>query len=305
MSGALPLVAIRQAIEEAVASVTLPPSFRTLLRIPLQQPGKALHHADTPSLWPAAVLAASNAAHGDPRRAVRVAAAVELFMAALDVFDEVEDDDRSATVEAAGVPQAINVATALLLLAQQTLLALLAEGLAADRVMGLTRILVGAGLEATGGQHRDLASEGDRQLSSADALAIARLKAGALAGGAVALGAALGTEDAELLALYRDWGRHFGTLAQIANDMRDAGSSVGKSDAARNKGTLPLIFARGDESDDEAIPPNADTLAASGALHFAWVIREIERQECETILAQLATRGQRIETLHALLAMVG
>lgn len=296
MSGAFPQVKVGQIITEAVASVTLPPSFRTLLLIPLRQPGKTLHPSGEHPLWPSLVLATSAAAGGADHIAVRVAAAVELFMAALDVFDDVEDGDQSAIIDAAGLPQATNVATALLLLAQQTLLALADTGLAAARVLRLARTLTAAGVEATGGQHGDLAAEADRPISATEAHTIAQQKAGALTAGAAALGALLGTDDPEVVALYRAWGLHFGTLAQIQNDIRDAEAPDVKSDLARGKSTLPLIYARGTE------PGETTTLAASGALHFAWVIREIERQACEDLLTQLAARGHTVVRLHALLA---
>lgn len=294
MSGAFPQAELSHTITEAVASPTLPPSLRTLLLIPLQQPGKVLHPANEHPFWPALVLATSAAAGGDPRAAVRVGAAVEIFMAALDLFDEVEDGDQSATIAAAGTAQATNVATALLLLAQQTLLTLTELGLTAERVLTLVRALTAAGVAATGGQHSDLAAEADRLISATDAHAIARQKAGALAAGAATLGALLGTDDPALLALYHEWGLHLGTLAQIQNDMRDAEAPDLKSDLARGKGTLPLIYVRGNAAGD------ATTLATSGALHFAWVVREIERQACEEALGALAARGHIVVRLRSL-----
>lgn len=299
MGGVFPSGELRRVIREAVASVTLSPSFHSLLLIPLSQPGKALHPADEHPLWPSLVLATSDAVGGDLHSALRVAAAIEIFMAALDVFDEIEDGDQSAIIDAAGTAQATNVATALLLLAQQTLLTLTDSGLAAERALLLARTLTAAGVEATGGQHGDLAAEADRTISAADAHAIARQKAGALMAGATTLGALLGTDDPEVLALYREWGLHLGTLAQIQNDIRDAEAPATKSDLARGKSTLPLIYARG-ATTGEVLP-----LATSGALHFAWVVREIERQACEDALAQLAARGHTVTRLHALLARLG
>jgi geranylgeranyl diphosphate synthase type I len=280
---------------EVVASPTLSPSLRTLLLIPLQQPGKVLHSSGEHPLWPSLVLATSAATGGDPRAAVRVGVAVEIFMAALDIFDEVEDGDQSTTVDAAGPAQATNVATALLLLAQQLLLTLTDVGLTAERVLLLARTLAAAGVEATGGQHRDLAAEEDHVISAADAHAIARQKAGALTAGAATLGALLGTDDPEVLALYHEWGVHLGTLSQIQNDIRDAQAPEIKSDLARGKSTLPLIYARGTAAGE------ATTLAASGALDFAWVVREIERQACEEAIGALTERGHATVRLQALL----
>lgn len=273
----------------------LPASFSDLLRIPLRQPGKTLAGAERP-LWPATVLAACTAAGGDVAIGRKVAAAVEIFMASLDVFDEIEDGDHSPTAEAAGAARALNAATALLLLAQQALLQLPSDHVPAGRVLQMARVLTEAGLTATGGQHRDLATEGDRALSPEGALETARLKAGALAAGACRLGALVGTADPELLGLYHAWGHHYGTAAQLANDLHDAENVERKTDAERQKGTLPLLYAR---QGGEGAP--ATGLAAGGALHFTWVILEIERQKCTDILGQLAARGQEITALRHLL----
>jgi geranylgeranyl pyrophosphate synthase len=296
VSGAFPQTELSQIITEAVASGTLPPSLRALLLIPLQQRGKVLHPSGEYAFWPSLVLATSTAAGGDLALAVRVGAAVEIFMAALDVFDEVEDGDQAELIDAAGVPQATNVATSLLLIAQRTILALTDTALAPERVLLLASTLTTAGVEATGGQHSDLAAEGDRTISAADSYAIAQQKAGALAAGIATLGALLGTAEPEVLALYHAWGLHLGTLAQLQNDIRDAEAPAAKSDLARGKGTLPLIYARGTGTGETT------TLAESGALHFAWVVREIERQACADVLARIAARGHAVAQLNTLLA---
>jgi len=298
-----PLTEISQVIHEAVASLALPPSFFSLLLLPLQQPGKVLHSADDVPLWPAIVLATGVATGADPRIAIRVAAANEIFMAGLDVLDEVEDNDQSTLIDVAGVPRAINTGTALLLIAQRLLLTLPAHGAPIEQSIALTSILTEAGIHATGGQDTDLATSTGQQTSSAEALAIARAKSGALVAGTAKLGARVGTADPALLALYHQWGEHFGTLLQIANDIGDATSET-KSDAAQRKATLPLIFARGEEREG-ASNVTQETLKKSGAFHFAWVVREIERQHCESLLVDLAARGQRVDRLHALLAWLG
>ncbi len=150
MSGASPRDELIQTITETVASQALPPSLRTLLLLPLQQPGKVLHPDCDYAFWPALVSATSTATGGDPGAAVRVEAAIEMFIAALDVFDEVEDGDQSPSVEAAGMAQATNAATALLFLAQQLLLTLTDFGLPAERVLLLARTLTTMGVAATG-----------------------------------------------------------------------------------------------------------------------------------------------------------
>ena len=230
----------------------------------------------------------------------KVAAAVEIYMAGLDLLDEIEDGDYSPTVDTVGMPQALNIATALLFLAQSVLISLTDDGVSPGRVLLMTKMLNDAGLEATGGQHRDLAGERDLAISFDDALQTARMKAGTLMAGACALGALVATEDPALLALYHEWGMHYGTAAQLSNDLHDAENEAAKSDIARQKGTLPLLYARADEGTIET--PSSP--AASGALHFTWVVLEIERQRCAELADQLLTRGQASDNLRQQLGSV-
>jgi geranylgeranyl pyrophosphate synthase len=285
-----------------VEGANLPASFRALLYVPLQQGGKTLAGAPRPKL-PAVVLGSAAATGGSARAAARVAAALELFLAGLDVLDEVEDGDYSPLTERAGQARALNASTALLLLAQRVLSQLVDDGVSAERVPLFLRILTDAGLAATGGQHLDLSGEGQADLSTDDALAIARGKSGALIAGACRLGALLGTGDEELLALYEAWGRHYGTAAQLANDLHDAENASRKSDWDRAKGTLPLIYSRGSRAIAGVAGEQAarESLQVSGALHFTWVVLEVERGACARILDRLAARGQSVEHLRALL----
>jgi competence protein ComQ len=231
----------------------------------------------------------------------RVAAAVEIFMAGLDVLDEVEDGDQSPTVEAVGTAQALNIATALLFLGQQTLFTL-GDDRAAASGAAFARVLTEIGLRATGGQHGDLASEGMAGITPDEALEIAREKSGRLVGGACRLGAMVGAADGALLDLYETWGQHFGLAAQLANDLHDADHDSAKSDQARQKATLPLLYTRRLAN----LGPSASgALANSGALHFTWVVLEIERQKCVELLGQLAARGQEVGDLRSLLGRVG
>jgi geranylgeranyl pyrophosphate synthase len=89
---------------------------------------------------------------------------------------------------------------------------------------------------------------------------------------------------------------HFGTAAQLANDLHDATAPDLKSDLERQKGTLPLTFTRRNANDVD--PGN---IAASGALHFTWVVLEMERDACRDIGEQLAARGQDVSVLLDLL----
>jgi len=65
-----------------------------------------------------------------------------------------------------------------------------------------------------------------------------------------------------LLDLYHQWGRHYGTAAQLSNDLHDAENQQSKSDIERHKGTLPLLYAR-------AIAPPMQTTEPTSGLAVA------------------------------------
>src|SRR5690606_23856455 len=131
---------VGQEIRTAIDENSGPDSFRDLLYLPLRQPGKVLGGAPSPR-WVMLVCAASRAAGGAQAATARVAAAVELFVAAADLFDEIEDGDASAVVTASSLGQAANVASALLMLAQECLARLGGTEIPAHRVPDFCRTL--------------------------------------------------------------------------------------------------------------------------------------------------------------------
>lgn len=288
--------AIRTILLEALGALDAPPSFSALLAIPLSQPGKVLGKSGRVT-WVQSVLATCEAAGGDPTIGAWVAAAVECVMASLDLLDEIEDGDASPTVSAVGMPQALNAATALLLFGQRLLLNMPSrDGLPSPT--DLVRTLTDNCLTATVGQHRDLSSGGYAVTTSEEVVLIARRKAGALARAACRLGAMIGTSDQALLELYGRWGEHFGTASQLANDLHDALDSTEKSDLAQRKSTLPLIFQHRFASDTG----RTLDVPESGALHFTWVVVELERQRCRDIADELAARGQFVAPLRRIVS---
>jgi geranylgeranyl pyrophosphate synthase len=105
-----------------------------------------------------------------------------------------------------------------------------------------------------------------------------------------------------LLALYEQFGTHFGTMHQLANDLHDAQKQGSKSDLARKRPTLPITYFRMGLLDDDqgAAELRPDDLVNSGALHFTWVVVERERQRCREVIEKLASKGQDPTSLQSL-----
>ncbi|MDI3339975.1 MAG: polyprenyl synthetase family protein [Sphaerobacter sp.] len=283
---------MRQIVETAVAAACIPDAYRDLLCIPLRQRGKVLS-GDLEPRWPVLVLAVSVAVRGPALPAAQVAAAVEVFMAALDVLDDIQDGDPSPLIDTAGIGQAVGVAGALLVLAYELLGRLEEVGLPADRIPAFIQGLSRCALTAGGGQYLDLASEGRPDLSLDEALDIGRRKGGELAAAACRLGALVGTQDENELALYESLGRHLGTVEQLANDLQDAAVGAVKTDRERGKRTLPLVYAgaRDGREIDEC-----------EAQFFTRVVMEGERERVREILERLAARGHAVAALARLVS---
>ncbi len=233
----------RQIVIDTLKGASLPVPFETLLLIPLQQPGRLLN-VDDPSRWTRLIEACCHSANGLVDLVPRVAAAFEVCIAALDVLDEVEDGDASALIDQVGDSRSINVSTSLLSLSHLILSATTEQTLVPTLESQLHRAMSSSIMAATVGQDMDLQSEEQLVTDVNVALQVARQKSGSLGAGACHMGALLGTQDDRILEVYRQFGHHFGTMSQIANDIHDQDTPDIKTDVSRNKPTLPNYISK-------------------------------------------------------------
>lgn len=293
---------VQRIVMEALDTERLPDTLRPLLEIPLRQRGKVFSSDPAPR-WPTLVIASAQAARGRVEVAARIAAAVEVFLAAADILDEVQDGDDSPVVSASTESDALNVVIIMLALAQHIIAGLDADGIPPASIPSFSRILSLGALRAAAGQHLDLRAEGSSSISLEEARDIARMKAGSLAGMACRLGAMAGVDDPAMLDLYEQFGIHLGTMAQLLNDAKDFQAAGGKTDALRAKGTLPLLYHRAMDDGTERGENSwrdASTHESHGAVEFAWVVAEIERAAALTIAEKLSQMGQDARHLTAL-----
>jgi len=233
-----------------------PASLRTAIEYSLLAPGKRLR--------PILVLLANQAAGGSAEQAWPAACAVEMIHAYSLIHDDLpamDDDDLRRGLPTChkkfGEALAILAGDALLTLAFQVLASRYPPATAAVSMKELACGSGGAGM--VGGQVLDLAAEGKmagerRPESVTDLEGIHRLKTGALfqsclrMGLYAAQGERPGGADSELKNRLDDYGRAFGLMFQIQDDLLDvegsseeAGKRVGK-DAARGKLTYPGLL---------------------------------------------------------------
>ncbi len=187
--------------------------------------------------------------------------AIECFVCALDLLDDIEDEDQTPTVQELGVARTLNVSTTLFMMTQQTLLSLAQQDIPTERVLRLLDTLQSSALQATAGQHRDLLAEqrSARDMSDEECIEIAAGKAGAIMRLACLVGALLAGADEVLSVQFGEMGELLGIAHQLDNDSHDlyyllqgqtssvdaANNKTGsvKSDLVRGKKTLPVVLA--------------------------------------------------------------
>jgi geranylgeranyl diphosphate synthase type I len=312
----------------------LPPDLITLGKMALHARGKVMAwsraqetgaEASLPR-WPLFVLLGSRAALPDAERgrwreALPAAVAVEIAIAAADLIDEWTDGDDSPLIEQYGPGQAINAANLMLVMAQQVLV------WEAQRPGGSAHAVAALGalqdmlVEAAVGQHLDMAYErmDYRDVTPEMSGTMTDKKAGALIGGACRMGALMAGAEAEVVALVWRFGRQVGGMAQLANDIQDVlplgtevvGADGGtdaliaspKTDLARRKRTLPIVFALREEAagpnavqraylggpDAEGIDEDAMRRAVmeAGGVNFAHLVLDVYRNNANEALDAL------------------
>ena len=260
-------VELHQALREQLFFILdmLHPLIRADVILALEEPGKILAQskkiASSNSIsgtW--ALLPLLIAQHVSPdidrHSACRIGVAVECFICALDLLDDVEDDDKTTLLTRLGIPRVLNVSTALLSLAHFALLSLSEFGVSSTLVVSLLETLQKATLLATRGQHRDILAEQRpaESFTSEECIEIAEGKAGTLLSLACRIGALYANSSSELLTQFGELGRLLGIASQLDNDSHDLyhilqyqqtseTASHVKTDITRRKKTLPIVLA--------------------------------------------------------------
>ncbi len=268
-----PFAAHQQLLRERLYLLlsTVHPALLSDSRRSFQEHGKLLSpssykaEADAFALpsgtWPLLTLlvAQSISPHINLTFAGNVAIATECFVCALDLLDDVEDEDQTSIILELGAPRALNTSTVLLALTQQALLSCLQQGVDQALVLRLSSLVQAALLEAASGQHRDLLAEQRkaRDFTREECIEIAAAKAGAIMRLACLLGATCaGATDAEC-AEFAEMAELLGVAHQLDNDAHDLYYLLEsadilsetpverntKTDLTRGKKTLPVVLA--------------------------------------------------------------
>ena len=262
----------------------------------------------------------------DPVLTGDVAIATECFACALDLLDDVEDEDQTAILNEIGIARALNLSTALLALAQRSLLSASQRGVDQDVLLRLLSTMQQTLQIATSGQHHDLLAE-QRQvgdLTREECIEIAAAKAGAIMRLACLSGAICAGASEIECAEFAEMGELLGIAHQLDNDAHDlyylvelANASQGialekskknrKSDLARGKKTLPFVVAAGihkalqkkraltDGEEQEYVQ------ALREGIMTTWAISLLYRERADERLRAISSRKPLAPALHLLL----
>jgi geranylgeranyl diphosphate synthase type I len=268
----LPAAAIATCAQALLDAAPITSAYHLAIATTLAVRGNIL--SDTRNMrWARLVWVCCTAAGGDWTAAVTAAAAVELFMVALDTLDDVEDDEASPTQIELGLGRTLNVSTGLLFLANISLLD-------SAHFAKAARILSEAGLMACSGQHADLKVATERPLQLDESLAITAQKSAALVSAICRLGALCGGADEAHQLLFARYGSHLGMVLQLANDIGGIHPKAQKkTDITLARPTLPLTYAmlyNGERT--EAAHAQSPDLWTGGAAYLTWTVAEVYRR---------------------------
>ncbi|WP_052339677.1 polyprenyl synthetase family protein [Gorillibacterium massiliense] len=239
----------------------------------------------------------------------KAAAAVELLILALDIFDDLQDQDQKQMPWCINPPAlAMNVAIGLTALSHDRLYQV--EDVSAERKLGLWTCMNDLLLKAVNGQHTDLANEIH---SEEDYLRMIAGKSGSLTTLACLIGTCLATDkDDHTVRLYA---KQIGVIQQIRNDIRDICRWDDKNDFLHKKRTLLLLFLL--ESDQPEFEVFRDymegrvdksyveerreqimaLIESSGAIEYAEAMCAMLRMEAEDEVRQLELTDDYMEQL--------
>jgi geranylgeranyl pyrophosphate synthase len=310
---------LREEIEELLVPLPDADGLCDLIKEALTQGrrglGSEVSHAKPLPLLP---LVVCEAISGHYEHALPAAAAIQLLMAAGDVFDDIEDADSSESLSARYGPAiAINVANMLITMAEKAITGLKKKGVEDYSIVRVMDVVNSYCATACAGQHLDLSLASKMDISEDIYIRVIGMKSASQVECACHIGALLATANQELINTFTIFGHNLGMAAQITNDI--LGVTRG-SDILKHKITLPVIYAL-TQAEGEArkqlkltfskqSEPALDTtqirdlLFRTGAIHYTTIKMEFYKQLALDTLSKAEGAGASIERLKLFLEWV-
>jgi geranylgeranyl pyrophosphate synthase len=295
---------LRREIEELLVPLSDAKGLCDLIREALTQGRRGLGVEvvhDKP--WPLLPLVVCEAISGHYERALPAAAAIQLLMAAGDVFDDIEDADSSESLSARyGSAIAINAANTLITMAEKAITRLKEKGVKDHSIVNVMDVVNSYCLTACAGQHLDLSLSSKTDVSEDIYVKVTDMKSASQVECACHIGALLAMATQELISTFTIFGHNLGMAAQITNDIQ--GVTRG-SDIRKRKMTLPTIYAltqmggKARKQSKSVLDTTQirDLLFRTGAIHYAMIKMELYKQRALDTLSKVERAGANIEHL--------
>ncbi|MCL4385212.1 MAG: polyprenyl synthetase family protein [Actinobacteria bacterium] len=189
----------------------------------------------------------------DYKKALPVAAAIELIHNFSLIHDDIQDNDiqrrhRPALWYLWGKPQAINAGTAMKVLANLAILRLQNYKIPYIKQIEIFKILNESCLKMLEGQYLDISFEDKSDVSPDDYIIMIERKTASLIEGAILIGAVLNL-DFDKIIPFKIFGNYLGIAFQIRDDIlgiwgnEDKTGKPHASDIRKKKKSLPVVFA--------------------------------------------------------------
>jgi geranylgeranyl diphosphate synthase type I len=294
-------VALRGHVEQASSSGL--PLYR-MMQYQLgwvDRDGVGLPPASGDLTYGALCLFAANSAGTPSPYFGNAAAAIELFHESVSVHEQMQAgdagrDDHPPVWWVWGPAQAINVGDGLHALARLSILKCQALGLEANDTIGSMAVLDDLALRYYEGQYIDLTYQERVDITTSQYSTMARSKAGALLGGAIALGARVGGCDDAGVSAFQELGSVLGESAQIRDDIVAIWGDGAPEGRVLNKSKLfPVVYVleHGALADRRAL----------GGVYFKRVMEAADVAEIRRVLDLSDARARSEERRETLVAL--
>ncbi|MBN1692603.1 MAG: polyprenyl synthetase family protein [Dehalococcoidales bacterium] len=261
--------------------------------------------------WPLLVLVACEAISGKYEHALPAAAALQLHMAAGDIFDDIEDADSKDSIPARyGITIATNIATTILTLAEKAITQLKKKGIDDHVIVSIIDIVNSLCITSCVGQHLDLSLASNITLSEDMYFRIIGMKSASQIECACHVGALLTTTDQDLVDTFAKFGHNLGMASQIANDIQGITTGI---DLFKKRMTLPVIYALNQANKEDRYQlkfifsrqsgPITDLeklrnmITNNGAIYYSIIKMELFKQQALDILTKIKEKGINIERM--------
>lgn len=243
-------------------------------------------------LHPMMCMTACESLSGDFRAALPAAAAVELVYNFSLIHEDIQSGNpnrgsREALWWIWGPGQAINAGDGMHAVARLALMRMSDNGAPPDQALEVLRTMDRSCLDMFEGQHQDLVFQERLDVSVAAYLKMAELKAGALTGAAMRLGAMCGGGSDEATEAFGTCGARLGTAWQIqqdASELWSSGSGSIPSHTLNKKKLFPVVLAL--ETAELSVKREL------GTLYFKRVLEAEDVQKIGEILDGLSARDR-------------